>query len=110
LPSKPKGTAKIELSGLPKGNYQLEVYKVGYNENDAYTTYLGMKKPSQLTIQQVTEIKEKNSGAPVSTEPIKIGSKGNFTKNISINENDVPVEFNQEVKRAFFRVQGGLVR
>lgn len=89
LPSKPKGTAKIELSGLPKGKYQLEVYKVGYNENDAYTTYLGMKKPSQLTIQQVNEIKEKNSGAPISTEFIKIDSKGNFTKNISINENDV---------------------
>jgi xylan 1,4-beta-xylosidase len=89
LPSKPKGTAKIELSGLPKGKYQLEVYKVGYNENDAYTTYLGLKKPSQLNIQQVNEIKEKNNGAPVSTELIKIDSNGKFTRDISINENDV---------------------
>ncbi len=89
LPSKPKGTVKVKLEGLEKGNYYLEVYKVGYKVNDAYTDYLAMGKPSQLTKQQVKVLKEKNNGDPIATEIITIGSSGSYSKDFNINENDV---------------------
>ncbi len=89
LPSKSKGNVKVELSNLAAGNYQLDVYQVGYRVNDAYTNYFDMKRPNQLTKQQVDELKSKNNGSAISTEHIKIDAKGKFVKEIHVRENDV---------------------
>lgn len=89
LPSFSKGKVKIEISGIPKGNYLLEIYKIGYKTNDPYTTYFSMKKPSQLTKQQVEFIKKQDDGSPISKENLKINSSGLFFKEFEIRENDV---------------------
>ena len=89
LPSKPKGSTKIEVSGLQKGTYTLEIYKVGYKVNDVFTDYLGLNKPNQLTKQQVNTLKEKNNGAPIATETVTVDSNGIYKKDFPINENDV---------------------
>lgn len=89
LPSKPKGSVKIEIDGLQKGNYILEIYKVGYKVNDAYADYLALGKPSQLNREQVKNIKEKNNGNLIATEKVTINANGTFSKDYKINENDV---------------------
>jgi len=89
LPSKSKGKVTVNLTGIPKGVYQLEVYKVGYHANDTYGTYLSMNKPLQLTKQQVEEIKKLNNGAPIATEVVKIKSNATFIKELNLKENDV---------------------
>jgi xylan 1,4-beta-xylosidase len=89
LPSKSKGKVKVQLTDVPEGTYALEIYKVGYHVNDAYTSYLEMGKPSQLTKQQVEEIKKINDGSPISNEIVKIPSGGDFTKELNLRENDV---------------------
>jgi len=89
LPASSKGKVKLEISNVPKGKYNLEIYKVGYKVNDPYSTYLSMGRPNQLTVQQVNTIKQLNNGSPISTETVIINSKGIFMKEISINENDV---------------------
>jgi len=89
LPSNPKGKVKLEISGIPGGNYQLEIYKVGYKVNDPYTTYLSMNKPNQLTKQQVDIIKKQNDGSPVSIENIKVNSSGVYSRTFEIRENDI---------------------
>jgi xylan 1,4-beta-xylosidase len=89
LPSKNKGQLKINISNIPEGNYSLVIYKVGYRCNDAYTSYLDLGRPNQLTRQQVDQIKLQNSGAPVYTEIIKIQGGKNFSKVLDLRENDV---------------------
>lgn len=89
LPSKPKGKLKINISKVPEGNYALQVYKVGYKCNDAYSTYLSMGKPLQLNKIQVEEIKKQNDGAPVSSEIVTVKAGGAFIKELDIRENDV---------------------
>ncbi len=89
LPSQPKGTVTLEINDLPSGTYKIETYKIGYEHNDAYTSYLRMGKPAQLTKQQVTAIKNKNNGSPISSETIFIDKHQHFIENYSINENDV---------------------
>lgn len=89
LPSKPKGSVKIEVAGLQKGTYKLEIFKVGYKVNDVFTDYLGMDKPKQLTKQQVNTLKEKNNGAPIATETVTIDANGIYKKDFKMNENDV---------------------
>jgi xylan 1,4-beta-xylosidase len=89
LPSKSKGRVKIKISGIPEDNYVLEIYKVGYQVNDPYSTYLAMNKPKQLTKQQVDVIKKLNDCSPISKEIIKVNSLGVFSKELEIRENDV---------------------
>ncbi len=89
LPSKPKGKVKLNITGVPEGKYQLEVYQVGYHVNDPYTTYLGMNKPNQLSKQQVDMIRKQNDGSPVSKIQVKVNASGVFAKDLEIRENDV---------------------
>lgn len=89
LPAKPKGKVKVNLSGMPKGKYHLEIYKVGYRVNDPYSTYLDMGRPKQLTKKQVEIIKKQNDGSAISEEVVKIKSSGVFSKELKIRENDV---------------------
>jgi xylan 1,4-beta-xylosidase len=89
LPSNPKGKVKIEISGIPAGKYQMEIYKVGYRVNDAFSTYLSLNKPAQLTREQVDNIKKQNDGTPVLKEVIIIKSKDSFIREYEIRENDV---------------------
>jgi xylan 1,4-beta-xylosidase len=89
LPSKPKGKMKISISKVPEGTYALEVYKVGYRCNDAYTSYIDLGRPDQLTRKQVEQIKSINDGSPLYRELITISAGQSFTKEMDIRENDV---------------------
>jgi xylan 1,4-beta-xylosidase len=80
---------KINIANVPNGNYALEVYKVGYRSNDAYSTYLSMGKPSQLTQQQVEQIIMQNDGSPMLKEIITVENEMTFSKQLDIRENDV---------------------
>src|SRR5437868_6375295 len=89
LPAKPKGKLKINLSNMPAGKYTMEIYKCGYRVNDAYTSYLDMGKPNQLSRQQVEKLKDQNNGKPVAMQQIEIKPSTVFSKEIDIRENDV---------------------
>ncbi|WP_223808857.1 GH39 family glycosyl hydrolase [Rufibacter hautae] len=89
LPSKSKGKVTVELSGIPAGDYYLETYKIGYKQNDPYTAYYQLNKPSQLTREQVAFLKKQTDGSPLSSELIKIGASGQFKKEVPLRENDV---------------------
>jgi len=89
LPAKAKGKVKINVSNVPDGDYTLEIYKVGYRSNDAYTTYLDMGKPAQLTKQQVEQIKKLNDGSPFSSEKVTVKQGAVFSKELDLRENDV---------------------
>ncbi|MGE5395419.1 MAG: GH39 family glycosyl hydrolase [Candidatus Saccharibacteria bacterium] len=89
LPSKSKGKLSLNLSNLPEGNYSMEVYKVGYRSNDAFTSYVDLGKPSQLTRPQVEQIKKQNDGSPVAKEFITVKAGTPLSKELDIRENDV---------------------
>jgi len=89
LPSKPKGKLSVNISNVPEGKYSVEVYKVGYQSNDAYSTYLSLGKPAQLTKIQVEQINKQNNGAPISKEIITVKTGTPFLKELDLRENDV---------------------
>ncbi len=89
LPSKLKGKLIINISNIPEGKYKLEISKIGYRFNDAYSTYLSLGRPTQLTRQQVEYIKLQNDGSPISSENITIKPGTSYSKELEIRENDV---------------------
>lgn len=89
LPSKSKGKLKINIANVPGGTYALEIYKTGYHANDAYSTYLSIGKPAQLTRQEVEQIKKQNDGSPVAREIVAVKADGLLSRELEIRENDV---------------------
>lgn len=89
LPSKSKGKLKVNIANVPEGNYALEIYKVGYRSNDAYSTYLSLGKPAQLNRQEIEQIKKQNDGSPVTREIVRVKASVPFSKELEIRENDV---------------------
>jgi xylan 1,4-beta-xylosidase len=89
LPSQSKGKLKINLNGLPDGNYSLLVYQVGYRINDAYTAYYDLGRPQQLTKDQVEHIKRLSDGTPVHRETVRVKGGSAFVKELPLRENDV---------------------
>ncbi|OQP60524.1 glycoside hydrolase [Niastella vici] len=89
LPAKAKGKLQVNIANVPEGSYALEIYKVGYHNNDAYANYLSMGRPSQLNRQQVEQIKKQNDGSPVYKEIITVKNGIPFSKELELRENDV---------------------
>ncbi|HKN81908.1 MAG TPA: hypothetical protein VJW17_00660 [Pyrinomonadaceae bacterium] len=89
LPSNSVSQVRVTISGLPPGRYTVNVYKVGYGINDIYTDYLRMGSPSTLTREQVRTLAERNSGRPISIEPVAVRDAGVFSRDLVLRENDV---------------------
>jgi xylan 1,4-beta-xylosidase len=66
----------------------MEVYRVGYQENDAYSAYFAMGSPPQLTKAQVAKIKEANNGSPASSVIINVTAKG-IVETLPLHQNEV---------------------
>lgn len=89
LPARPRGRMKVRIDHIPAGRYALEVYRTGYRSNDAYSTYLSLGKPAQLSRRQVEAIKNINDGAPILKELVEIKDGTPFSRDWEIRENDV---------------------
>lgn len=89
LPAAAKGNAVVRLSGLKPGAYAVEVTRVGYRQNDAYTAYLELGAPAQLTRPQVAQLKALSAGTPAEQTHVVIGPEGTFEYHATLRENDV---------------------
>ena len=89
LPAADKGHVAIHLTGLEPGEYTYRVSQVGYKRNDAYTAYLDMGAPAQLTKNQVQSLEAAATGTPSSEEVVRVGADGAYQARLPLRENDV---------------------
>ncbi|MEP6903669.1 MAG: glycoside hydrolase [Actinomycetota bacterium] len=89
LPAKDFGKVQVKIADIPAGNYQMNIYQIGYQVNDVYTSYLKMGSPRDLNREQVKELNDKNNGQTIETLQIRIDKKLFFTKELNVRENDV---------------------
>ncbi len=87
LPPTDKGQVTLELANIPNGKYRVAVYQTGYKQNDAFTAYVQMGLPKQLTRAQVDALNKVSSGDPVSRDEIMV-KDGTFRKNLPLRTND----------------------
>jgi xylan 1,4-beta-xylosidase len=86
-PSKPAPPVGLKIEGLKDDAYELNVYRTGYQQNDAYTAYLQMGSPAQLTRDQVAQLQSAASGAPVETKRVKV-KNGVYEELFKMRQND----------------------
>ena len=89
LPPKAKGKVDVSLRGLKPGAYTMTVSQVGYKQNDAFTAYIGMGSPKQLTRDQVSTLKAQATGKPARQQAVTVGSDGRLRTTLPLRENDV---------------------
>ncbi|WP_324679076.1 GH39 family glycosyl hydrolase [Hymenobacter sp. GOD-10R] len=89
LPAKSKGEVLVQVSGLRKGSYTVSISQVGYKRNDAYTSYIKMGRPDQLSKAQVTLLKSQATGKPQEKRQILVNADGRLRMHLPLRENDV---------------------
>jgi xylan 1,4-beta-xylosidase len=89
LVPKPKGAVTLKFRDLKPGSYRLSIARVGYEKNDAYTAYLKMGHPGQISPAQVAQLKAQATGAPDEERDITVAQSGTWQADLPIREDDV---------------------
>jgi xylan 1,4-beta-xylosidase len=74
---------------VPNTAYQLEVHRTGYHANDAYSAYIEMGSPKELTTAQIARLSELTRDSPETGKAVRSGSDGTFELSIPMSSNDV---------------------
>jgi xylan 1,4-beta-xylosidase len=88
-PSRPLPPATVRVSGLAPGDYDLQVLRVGYRANDAYTPYLvDLGRPERLTRAQESWLAGLASGAPEASVRVTVDAAGRLERSVPLRTND----------------------
>jgi xylan 1,4-beta-xylosidase len=88
-PAREKAGVAVKIRNLLPGSYRVNVYQIGYQQNDPYSRYLELGSPSDLSRDTVSELKRLSSGKPVSEAATVIGESGQFDTTVPLRQNDV---------------------
>lgn len=69
-------------------SHHLNIYRTGYHANDAYSKYLEMGSPKQLTPLQLAILSAVTRGIPEIDNEVRTGPAGAFYFSIPMNTND----------------------
>jgi xylan 1,4-beta-xylosidase len=86
-PAQPAPPTHLTIDHVTNGHYQFNVYRTGYEQNDAFTAYLHMGSPANLSPAQVEALNQTASGAPTQTRTIKV-TTGHFDETFPMHQND----------------------
>jgi len=65
------------------------VHRTGFHANDAYTAYLEMGSPKELTAEQIAHLNELTRDLPETRKVLRSGSDGTIEFSIPMNSNDI---------------------
>ncbi|MBP5586887.1 MAG: hypothetical protein J6Y92_11110, partial [Lentisphaeria bacterium] len=85
VPATDKGEASVILHNLPAGEYDIKVHMIGFQQNDPYTLWLNAGAPSDLTREDVEELKKNSAMEPVFQTAMKVQDKVTLTMPIQAN-------------------------
>jgi len=74
---------------VPNADYRLEVHRTGYHANDAYSAYIEMGSPKDLSAAQVAHLNEVTRDSPDSDKVVRSGSDGTIKLSVQMSSNDI---------------------
>jgi xylan 1,4-beta-xylosidase len=90
IPSHSAAPVQLQVTHLaPDTPYRLEVHRTGYQTNDAYTAYLEMGSPKDLSAEQIAQLNERTRDTPAIDKVIQSGADGKARITIPMNSNDI---------------------
>lgn len=90
LPSHPALPVQLCVTHLmPGASYSLKIYRTGYHANDAYSAYMEMGSPKELTSAQIQHLNDITRDQPENVQSIHAGGNGTWEVNIPMRSNDI---------------------
>ncbi len=89
LPAAKVGDVRLRVAGLPPGDYELTLSRVGYRSNDVYADFMQMGSPTWLSQQQVKDLASKNDGTPTVRQRLTVAAGAPLEYVLPMRENDV---------------------
>ena len=74
---------------VPNAAYRLQVHRAGYHANDAYSAYIEMGSPKDLSAAQITHLNELTRDLPETDKVVQSGSTGTVEFTVPMNSNDI---------------------
>jgi xylan 1,4-beta-xylosidase len=88
-PARSSVPVRLRFKHLAPGAYRMSVYRTGYKANDAYSAYIEMGLPKDLSAEQLARLHAVTRDLPEIERDIKIGKNGKYEINLPMNSNDV---------------------
>lgn len=100
VPNHPAGAVHLQVSHLARNSkYHLKIFRTGYHANDAYTSYLEMGSPKQLSSDQLKILQDLTRDLPETDRQVESGSSGTVGITLPMKSNDIVlVELNPSRK------------
>jgi len=90
IPSYPAAPVQLRFVHLvANASYRLQVNRTGFHANDAYTAYIDLGSPNQLTDAQIAHLNEITRDTPETEKVVHSGSGGTVDITIPMNSNDI---------------------
>jgi xylan 1,4-beta-xylosidase len=90
IPSHPAAPVEMKFTHLaPGAKYKLEVHRTGFHANDAYTAYLELGRPKELTAAQIAQLNGLTRDLPEKDQIVTAGREGTVDVALPMNSNDI---------------------
>lgn len=73
----------------PHTYYDVWVYRTGFHANDAYSAYLEMGRPHELTTAQIAQLNNLTRDLPEKDQIVRAGKDGTVDLTLPMNSNDI---------------------
>jgi xylan 1,4-beta-xylosidase len=90
VPAHPAAVIQVHVMHLvARSGYRLKMYRTGYHANDAYTAYLEMGAPRDLTAAQIARLSALTQDLPEMDRMVRSGADGTIAVAVPMHSNDV---------------------
>ncbi len=90
IPAHAAAPVQLQATHLrPNTAYRLQVQRTGYHANDAYSVYIEMGSPKELSTAQITHLNELTRDLPETDKVMRSGPTGTIEYAVPMSSNDV---------------------
>lgn len=90
IPSHAAAPVQLQVTHLAaNASYRVEVRRTGYHANDAYSAYIELGSPKELTPEQDAHLNELTRDLPEVDKLVKSGPTGTIELTVPMNSNDI---------------------
>jgi xylan 1,4-beta-xylosidase len=89
VPAAPAPPIHLAFQHMRPGAYRLAVHRTGFRHNDAYSAYLDMGRPAQLSAAQLAELQALTRDLPETAKIVRVGAASGCTIDLPMRSNDV---------------------
>ncbi len=88
-PAQSTAPVQLELGGLRPGRYRMTVHRTGYRHNDAYSAWIDMGLPTDLTPTQVEALTGLTEDTPEFSIDLIVNASGRLEHRFPVHQNDL---------------------